>query len=222
VGAQNVAKVFTYWTHLGHRDTRALVYMANVSLDADQPPLYFGGWEALAVAMGLSPDRDDPNESARKQIVKALKVLTDAGVVVSTGAARRGVRAEYALALDPTIAWRCTGLRRDQSDGILKGTWEKANRSSPKVQRHQNGVPTWDQNGVATRHQNGPEPDTKTVPPRSTEEPPKEQARNTSPQAVKSPGPVDNAAGLTESQNRERQLKALREKFPDQIKDGAA
>ena len=55
MGAQNVARVFVHWPHLGHREARLLLYMANVSLDADRPPVYFGGWEAAARALGLDP-----------------------------------------------------------------------------------------------------------------------------------------------------------------------
>ncbi|MEA5453589.1 hypothetical protein SPF06_02530 [Sinomonas sp. JGH33] len=99
MGSGNVKKVFDDWSHLGHREKILLVYMALVSLDKDQPPVYWGGWEQAARAMGLDPGGKAGN--AKKLIQRAIAELRNAGAVVSDGRARIGHRARYALALDP-------------------------------------------------------------------------------------------------------------------------
>ncbi|ALQ31221.1 hypothetical protein AA310_05810 [Arthrobacter sp. YC-RL1] len=111
MGASNVAMVFAHWAHLDHREARALTYMANVSLDADFPPVYFGGWEALAAALGA--DIDSKRESSRRTAVRVLGALAKAGAIVSSGKARTGVRAEYALALDPKFSFVPSGTGRN-------------------------------------------------------------------------------------------------------------
>ena len=103
MGAQNVGKVFAYWRHLGHKEARALTFMALTALDADKPPVYFGGWAAVAEALGLDPDKK--HASASEVFRKTLAALVKAGAVVSSGHARQGVRAEYALALDPAVTF---------------------------------------------------------------------------------------------------------------------
>lgn len=122
MGASNVAMAFAHWTHLDHREMRALIFMANISLDADTPPVYFGGWEALANALGA--DLEGKRESARRTAVRVLGALTKSGAIVSSGQARTGVRAEYALALDPSVTYKPTGKGRNV-------TWQQV-RVSPQ------------------------------------------------------------------------------------------
>ncbi|MGJ5610474.1 hypothetical protein, partial [Micrococcus luteus] len=99
MGATNVAQVFAHWTHLGHREARLLAFLALVSLDAGNPPVYFGGWADAARAIGLDPE-GNPG-SARKNVRQAFQRLATAGALVSSGKAHTGRRAEYALTLDP-------------------------------------------------------------------------------------------------------------------------
>lgn len=113
MGGSNVAAVFAMWSPIlgdKHRDMRALVFMANTALDGDKPPRYFGGWEALAGALGF--DVETNPVSAERNTKKALSALTKAGAIVSSGAARAGVRAEYALQLLPGVRYRPSGSGR--------------------------------------------------------------------------------------------------------------
>ncbi|QOD04881.1 hypothetical protein [Pseudarthrobacter sp. BIM B-2242] len=110
MGATNVAKVFTNWRHLSHREARALLFMANMALDADKPPVYFGGWSAMADALGLADAA-----SAKRMTMQVFAALRAAGATVSSGQARMNVRAEYALALDPEFTYEPRGSGRNVS-----------------------------------------------------------------------------------------------------------
>ncbi len=118
MGAQNVAKVFANWRHLSHREARALLFMANMALDADKPPVYFGGWAAVAEALGLSDAA-----SARRMTMQVFAALRAAGATVSSGQARINVRAEYALALEPEFTFEPKGSGRSVA-------WVKVPRES--------------------------------------------------------------------------------------------
>jgi hypothetical protein len=121
MGASNVAKVFAYWRHLDHREVRGLVYMANTSLDQNEPPVYFGGWEALATALGGDPTRNPSN--AKRTAMRVLAELRASGAIVSSGEARFNVRAEYAITLDPNETYEPAGKGREIS-------WVKVTRSA--------------------------------------------------------------------------------------------
>ena len=93
MGARNVAAAFNDWrSHLTNRDMLALVYMANTARDNDTPPVYYGGWEALAHALG-----QDPDETGKRTALRDLAALAKVGAATSSGNAHKGVRAEYAL-----------------------------------------------------------------------------------------------------------------------------
>ena len=97
MGYHNARKVFENWTHLNHREVRALTFMALATIDQDEPPRYWDGWQNIARALGANMQEPD---SARQTAMRALGALAKAGAIVSSGQARAGVRAEYALALD--------------------------------------------------------------------------------------------------------------------------
>jgi hypothetical protein len=158
VGASNVSKVFAYWAHLNHRDQLALVFMANTALDADDPPRYFGGWEALARALGF--DVSDERNAA-EQVRRVLAALAKAGAVVSSSRARMNIRAEYALALEPAFTFRPSGTGREV-------TWEKVVRSSTEK------VESSHQKGGTDPPKRWKVP-TKKVPPMSSEDPVEEK-----------------------------------------------
>lgn len=167
MGATNVAKVFANWRHLSHRDVRALAFMANMALDADKPPVYFGGWEAVAEALGL--DCEGKRASAKEVHRQTLASLVAAGAVVSSGQARLRVRAEYALALDPAMTFEPAGTGRN-----IKWT------ASPRQGRGNESLPQVGQQNIAPRsNESLPHVGQRDVggrgneslPPRSTEEP---------------------------------------------------
>lgn len=113
MGATNVAKVFIHWPgKLTHRELAALAFMANISLDRDDPPVYYGGLQALIDALGLAREGCSP-DSASRNVKNVVKGLRNAGCIISSGQARQGIRAEYALALDPETTYIPVGSGRN-------------------------------------------------------------------------------------------------------------
>ncbi|WP_146009041.1 hypothetical protein [Zhihengliuella halotolerans] len=130
MGATNVAKVFTYWTHLEHREVRGLTYMANVAMDQHEPPVYFGGWEALATALGQDPRTSPTN--AKRAAMRVVAALRNAGALVSSGAARTNVRAEYALTLDRDTTFEPHGVATSVN-GRTTTAWKRVPRTAGRV-----------------------------------------------------------------------------------------
>lgn len=114
MGASNTAKVFVNWHDSGltQREMLALVYMANISLDKDFPPVFFGDLQDLATAIGLNRGNASP-ESVRASVMKVLSGLRKAGAIVSSGLARTGIKANYALALDRETTFEPVGKGRN-------------------------------------------------------------------------------------------------------------
>lgn len=137
MGASNVTKVSTHWRHLSHREARALAFMANMALDAGKPPVFFGGWEAVASALGL--DCEGRRASAERASMQVFAALRDAGAIVSSGQARIRVRAEYAISLDPDFTFQPKGTGRNIS-------WTQVPRKSPNAPYRQ--VPEQDVQAV--------------------------------------------------------------------------
>ncbi|MFC7402908.1 hypothetical protein [Citricoccus sp. GCM10030269] len=110
MGSQNVAKAFIHWRpHLSHREMCALLFMSNTALDADCPPVYFAGWEDVARSMDLG----GKPTTAKRATLQVLSKLSDAGAITSSGSAHSGVRAEYALNLDPDHLYEPIGRGRN-------------------------------------------------------------------------------------------------------------
>jgi hypothetical protein len=167
MGATNVAKVFANWRHLKHREARALLFMANMALDADKPPVYFGGWEAVASALGL--DCEGKRSSSKEVYRQTLAALVTAGAVVSSGQAKLGIRAEYALALDPAMTFQPAGLGRSIKWNA-EPRQERGNETLPHVPQR-NIAPSSNETLPHVGQQNVGERGNETLPPRRTEEP---------------------------------------------------
>ncbi|NUL43861.1 hypothetical protein F7P69_01415 [Cellulosimicrobium funkei] len=221
MGARNVAKVFAFWKHLDHRQVRGLTFMANMSLDDDEPPVYFGGWESLSVALGKDPDASP--DSARKAATRVISELRKAGAVEASPAVNQS-RARYALTLDPQETFKAVGKGR----GVK---WERVPRGTvtvpPQGDTHcpTDGTVTVPPQGDT----GGPHRGTLTVPRRSTEEPPRgipnenaeeEQSasRHNPPRAVDKIRAADDDEPIFED-SRNDQLAALRARYPDSWDD---
>ena len=145
MGAGNVTQVFESWGHLEHREFRLLVHMANTGLDSAAPPVYFRGWESAAKALGY--DALGNRDSARRNTMKALKLLRESGAIVFSDHARQGSRAVYALTLwpdrtaVPTIVPDSSG-----ATGCHLGAGSPS-CSSPIVQGDRQGHPQGDRDG---------------------------------------------------------------------------
>lgn len=107
MGAGNAKKAYAYWGDLPDGPLRLLVFMSLTALDADDPPTFHRGREALAVGLGRAvADRqtDDPAEVAdRRRAFKAVDrmicALKDAGAITQLRPAGPGHAAVYALNL---------------------------------------------------------------------------------------------------------------------------
>lgn len=107
MGAGNVKLVYARWPDLGDAPLRLLAYMAVIALDEGEQPRFWGGREALALAIGrMVPDRrtEDRAELAErrlafKAVTRTLGALKDAGAITLLSAAAPGRNAVYALNL---------------------------------------------------------------------------------------------------------------------------
>ncbi|MCX6399443.1 MAG: hypothetical protein NTX33_05895 [Propionibacteriales bacterium] len=80
MGASNIAAVHATWRGLKHRARLLLDHMALQSLDADDPPIYVGGWRERAGFLGYDPT--GKRKSAWEGQNTAVQELIAAGVVV--------------------------------------------------------------------------------------------------------------------------------------------
>lgn len=112
MGARNVGRAYAYWRCLPHAPFRLLVFMAYLSLDADEPPRFFGGTEAMAEAVG----RDLPlTRTHRVAVSDLVGQLVRAGAISRHVQPAKGRRAEYVLHLDGPER---SGLTPDERLGL--------------------------------------------------------------------------------------------------------
>lgn len=106
--------VYVQWSGMPDRPFRCLVYMALVSLDTGRPPRYFGGYPALARALGRDTPDTAPGDSGdvesqrrwradMEAVRNAVRQLVAAGAIVCDRAEAPGRGPEYALRLGPTV-----------------------------------------------------------------------------------------------------------------------
>ncbi|WP_369044712.1 hypothetical protein [Sinomonas sp. P10A9] len=205
MGASNIASAFAYWRQkLTPQHFIALVHMALVAKDSDQPPRYWGTWQDIAKAMGHEPGREDEKawESARKLEERAIRALVRTGVIVSTKAAskEKGIRAEYALALEPDRTWRCVRLEKGAEDGIVRGVWEPSLREQM--------VPTQGNKSFPVKGTDGSSSGNKSTGPRSSQEPDQEQSQDN----ITSQSDLTSARAREEAE-RQRQMAELEQRM---------
>jgi hypothetical protein len=105
MGIGNVKRVYAQWGTLPEKPFRVLVWMAAVSLDHDDPPLYFAGRDTLVFAMGRTlPDADDEasglqREAAYRALKRVMRTLKSHGAVSVVRRGGSGRYATYALCL---------------------------------------------------------------------------------------------------------------------------
>jgi hypothetical protein len=102
MGAGNVKRVYAEWAHALQQHRAALgllAYMANTSRDGEEPPLYYGGRERLARALGkqiparASLGKPKPlseavadlrtRQNAFKAVERHTRILRRAGAITS-------------------------------------------------------------------------------------------------------------------------------------------
>ena len=74
-----------------------LAKMAEVAHDSDDPPLYWGGWELLALTLGY----EGLTEAGHRAVTRVVRELRDAKKISVHTLPNDGVRARYALHLEP-------------------------------------------------------------------------------------------------------------------------
>lgn len=74
-----------------------LAAMASVAHDQDDQPVYFAGWEPLALALGYADPQ--PNSDAQRAVTRALRCLTDAGLIDADPDKPRHHKRRYQLRL---------------------------------------------------------------------------------------------------------------------------
>ena len=191
MGAGNVAQVLTNWSsRLNDRPFRALVQMAVVSMDEDDPPRYWGGWAKLAEACGspvpsgcVSGCRGcEKCSSQRKVVTRAVSALLASGAIVQIEKSGPRRQACYELRL-----WDATGAAEVHRYGRAKGLPKKA-VGTLRVQRtlDADSPATLDAHSLAMLDAQSPDKEECTS---STGT----QAGNNSPQVTTSPVPVDES-----------------------------
>ena len=103
MGAGNVKAAYALWRRqVSDRPFVVLAYMALRSLDGDDTPVYFGGWEELAsAALGLAVVDEADREAAKQSVKRCTKILRRAGAITTRNTPRLLNRAEYVLHLRP-------------------------------------------------------------------------------------------------------------------------
>jgi len=66
-----------------------LVRMAQTAIDDDDWPVYFAGWDTLALALGLE---DNTGPRAERKVGRAIAELVEAGLIKPDGYAPGGNR----------------------------------------------------------------------------------------------------------------------------------
>ena len=104
-------KVVAHWGGLPGNAFKALMLIAATAHDDDAKPVYWGGWERIAI-VGLGrrdwPADDDNSPEAVKlrrghweTVRQALVKVRDAGAISVKTSGKHGARAEFWLHLDP-------------------------------------------------------------------------------------------------------------------------
>jgi hypothetical protein len=105
MGAANVKAVFGVWNQLPDLPFRQLVFMAVTAKDDDEPPVYWGSQETLAVALGREWPAGDSQEARKvrgateRAIKRGRRDLVEAGALWRSRRAAPGRTACYALNL---------------------------------------------------------------------------------------------------------------------------
>ncbi|CAM3632502.1 hypothetical protein E4A47_09845 [Micrococcus flavus] len=126
MGARLALTLYAEWSlHLTPLEMNAAVRMALTARDDGAPPLYYGGWEDIAEALGYRTPGAE-HESVRRQTQRVVTKLGRKGLITSSGQARPRVRAEYALNVDPLHRFEPTGKGKAV-------TWTRVPRADPRL-----------------------------------------------------------------------------------------
>jgi len=120
-------KVVTYWGDLPGNAFKALMVIASTAHDDDAKPVYYGGWERVAI-VGLGrrdwPADDDLSDEAERvrkghweTVRQAMVKVREAGAISVKTCGKPGSRAEYWLHLDrPDTRKPCIATQGNLAD----------------------------------------------------------------------------------------------------------
>ncbi|WP_417373437.1 hypothetical protein [Glutamicibacter protophormiae] len=115
MGHKNLDLYYRDWANhpeIGHAAQRILAYIAHRTSDDGKPPVYYGGWESMAIACGQM--KGNSKVSTKQRAVRDyLSELKAAGAVVSSEQAGPGVRENYALTLGDRVTYVPEGSGRN-------------------------------------------------------------------------------------------------------------
>lgn len=98
MGAGNVKAVLATWSaHVSDSAFKVLVAIAVTTKDDDDPPVFWGGQESLATALGRRPPFTKVDYRA---VDRAMKQLRQVGALVRVGSSAPGQRARHELRLE--------------------------------------------------------------------------------------------------------------------------
>ena len=154
-------KVMLQWGDLPGNAYKALLIIASSARDDDPQPVYWGGWERLAiVGLGRRDWPADDDESPEAELVRrvhwetvrqALVKVRKTGAISVKTRGKPGARAEFWLHLDRTDARKpCIGTQGNLADpqGNLAPNYQQSPQkpggettSSPKTPHHAREAP---------------------------------------------------------------------------------
>ena len=134
MGAAHVAQVYTHWAHLPDRPFRALAYMALVAKDSTKEPSFWGGRDALALALGLDMERG----ADVLKLKRAVRVLKDSGAITTTYLGHANQRSEYRIYPEKGVTGRPP---KGSLDAPLRGSLDDPLRGSYMTPKGVTGCP---------------------------------------------------------------------------------
>lgn len=139
MGFALIDKVIIHWGNLPGNAYKVLMVMAKTGMDADLVPVYFGGWERLAMT-GLGrrdwpADDDDSDEAVKSRrasfeiVRQSVRDLKTAGAIKVKRQGRRGKVAHYSLHLDAPNLWITPLLPKDSLGSNARNPWVERKES---------------------------------------------------------------------------------------------
>ena len=118
MGASHVSACYAQWSHLPDRPFRLLTYMALIAKDATPEPTFWGGRDAMCLALGLDPDPISYRVARR-----AVAELVEAGALERKYIGHAGKRSEYRVCV--TAKKGDMGVPQSPNDPTDKGGQER-------------------------------------------------------------------------------------------------
>jgi len=97
MGKDSAAWAIATSTRLTDGAARVLAYVALHTMDRDTPPIYSGGWKAIAVILYGEPDDGPITPANKRRLARHFAELIGAGKLKPIGSTARKHRQSYEL-----------------------------------------------------------------------------------------------------------------------------